>query len=102
MLTAATGPPSSPQVHDSSPLSGPTRTCGPAATATPRRVVPTPGSTTARTTDGGRSGTHWASTAAARRTSWGGTWWVMSITGTSGARSSRTPLHAATKPSCSP
>ena len=51
----------------------------------PRRDVPTPGSTTAKCTECGRCGAVCASTAAPRATSAGGTWWVTSMTRTSGA-----------------
>ena len=95
-------PASASAAGTSSPLSGPTSTPRPATTATPRRSVPTPGSTTARCTASGRYGAVWASTAAPRRTSWGGTWWVTSSTVTSGARAASTPLQAATNPSTVP
>ncbi len=53
-LIAVRAPPAAAAAHDSRPLSGPTRIASPAATATPRRSVPTPGSTTATCTAGGK------------------------------------------------
>jgi hypothetical protein len=47
-------PPSAAIAQDINPLSGPTRIPSPAWMATPRRAVPTPGSTTATCTAGGR------------------------------------------------
>ena len=91
-LTAATTPPASSAAHDSSPLSGPTKTEPLAvATATPRRDVPTPGSTTATCTAFGRYGTVCASTAAPRRISPGGTKCVMSMMRAFGAIWRATP-----------
>ena len=74
----------------------------PAWMATPRRAVPTPGSTTATCTAGGRYGIVWASTAAPRRTSPGGTRWVMSISRMLGRIRAATPWQAATNPSSIP
>src|SRR5579875_3655403 len=62
--TAARAPPSAVIAQESRPLSGPTRMPAPAWTATARRLVPTPGSTTATCTAGGIEGTVCASTAA--------------------------------------
>jgi hypothetical protein len=53
-LTAAAAPPAALTAQDSNPLSGPTKTEPPAATAIARRGVPTPGSTTATCTAGGK------------------------------------------------
>ncbi|KFZ83823.1 hypothetical protein ED92_07930 [Amycolatopsis sp. MJM2582] len=85
-----------------SPLSGPTSIPRSVTTTTPRRAVPTPGSTTARWTDSGRYGAVWASTSAPVLTCCGGISWLTSITRTDGAIRAITPWHAATKPSLSP
>ena len=53
-LNARAAPPAAVTAQDSRPLSGPMNTESPAATATPRLAVPTPGSTTATCTAGGR------------------------------------------------
>ena len=53
-LNARAAPPAAVTAQDSRPLSGPMKTESPAATAIPRLAVPTPGSTTATCTDGGR------------------------------------------------
>jgi hypothetical protein len=53
-LKARVAPPEAVTAQESNPLSGPMNTESPAATATPRRAVPTPGSTTATCTAGGR------------------------------------------------
>ena len=101
-LTARAAPPAAATAAGSRPLSGPTNTESPAATATPRLAVPTPGSTTATCTAGGRYGTVCASTAAPRLTSPGGIRWVTSMMSACGAIRAATPWHAATKPSSSP
>ena len=79
---AARTPPSAWPSGTSSPLSGPTNHDGPAwstarstATATARRSVPTPGSTTAMTTPAPRYGPDRTSMAAPAVTSKGGIWW---------------------------
>ena len=59
--------------------------CSPTSTAMARRAVPTPGSTTARTTPGARYCAARARVSPPARTSWAGTSWVMSITATSGS-----------------
>ncbi|ANN14480.1 hypothetical protein SD37_01615 [Amycolatopsis orientalis] len=85
-----------------SPLSGPTRIPRPATTTTPRRAVPTPGSTTARCTASGRKGAVCASTSAPVLTCCGGISWLTSMIRAEGAIRAITPWQAATKPSLKP
>jgi hypothetical protein len=100
--TAAVGPPSASAAAVSSPLSGPTSSPPGVATATARRAVPTPGSTTPTWTAAGRWPTAWASTADPRDTSPGGTRWVTSMTRTHGACRAITPCSTPANPSDSP
>ena len=102
--TARSAPPTMATAGANKPLSGPTRTdCPPpTSTATPRRVVPTPGSTTARTTPGHR---YWALRARARppaRTSWEATPWVTSTIRTWGAMDTTTEWTTPTNSSSVP
>ena len=102
---AARTPPSEVARGRSRPLSGPTSHRGPpsgTSRATPRRSVPTPGSTTASTTPGPRCGAVRTSMAAPAATSNAGTWWERSITATLGARpwstAWTTPTNSSTVP----
>ena len=67
-----------------------------------RRAVPTPGSTTARITPGASQGAARHRVSAPARTSWAGIWWVMSMTGTPGARRAMTRWTMPTNSSSSP
>ena len=75
--------------------------CG-TATRPPRRVLPTPGSTTANTIPWGRNGSAFSSTNAACRTSVGGRSCAMSITVAPGAMRSITPWQTPTHSSRCP
>ena len=100
--TTLVAPPSMATAGASSPLSGPTRNPVSTSTATARRSVPTPGSTTARTTPGGR---YWMARASARapaRTSNGGMPWVTSMIRADGAALRTTALQTPTNSSVRP
>src|SRR5438034_2582866 len=99
-VTACTCAAGAAIAHSSSPLSGPTKNCPREPTASGRRSVPTPGSTTARwTVPGGKSAAEASSTKAARARCRGGMSWVRSTTRASGQTAWMTPCTTPTNQS---
>src|SRR5712692_8026405 len=79
------------------PLSGPTNSCPNAATTSPRRRVPTPGSTTATwIVPSGHTATIACTASAPSITSWAATSWLMSMKRTAGFSPRMTAFISAT------